>query len=163
MKINIIGAGLAGVEACWYLHNKGYEINLYEMRPTKMTPAHKTEKYSELVCSNSLKSESDTNACGILKIEMEKLNSLVMKSARLNSVPSGGALAVDREGFSQYITDVINSLDNDDKTKILDEFKNIFEDPKYHDLYNEFIEILKKRERKFLGKLIICQYLLFAR
>ena len=112
MKINIIGAGLAGVEACWYLHNKGYEINLYEMRPTKMTPAHRTEKYSELVCSNSLKSESDTNACGILKIEMEKLNSLVMKSARLNSVPSGGALAVDREGFSQYITDVINSLNN---------------------------------------------------
>ena len=112
MKINIIGAGLAGCEACWYLSKKGYVINLYEMRPKKMTPAHKTEKFAELVCSNSLRSDSDTNACGILKHEMEMLDSLIIKAARLNKVEAGGALAVDREGYSQYVTDVIKSLKN---------------------------------------------------
>ncbi|MGM9969451.1 MAG: methylenetetrahydrofolate--tRNA-(uracil(54)-C(5))-methyltransferase (FADH(2)-oxidizing) TrmFO [Anaeroplasma sp.] len=112
MKINIVGAGLAGSEACWYLAKKGYEINLYEMRPVKMTPAHKTHKFGELVCSNSLKSSSLENACGILKKEMEMLDSLMMKAASLNPVEAGGALAVDREGFSQYITEVIKSLDN---------------------------------------------------
>lgn len=112
MKINIIGAGLAGCEACYYLSKKGYEINLYEMRPKKMTPAHKTEKFGELVCSNSLRSDSDTNACGILKHEMEMLDSIIIKAARLNKVEAGGALAVDREGYSQYITDFIKSLPN---------------------------------------------------
>lgn len=112
MKINIIGAGLAGCEATWYLSKKGYEINLYEMRPVKMTPAHKTEKFAELVCSNSLKSDSDTNACGILKIEMAKLDSIILKAARSNSVEAGGALAVDREGYSEYVTEVIKSLPN---------------------------------------------------
>ncbi|MCR5113810.1 MAG: methylenetetrahydrofolate--tRNA-(uracil(54)-C(5))-methyltransferase (FADH(2)-oxidizing) TrmFO [Acholeplasmatales bacterium] len=112
MKINIIGAGLAGCEATWYLSKKGYEINLYEMRPVKMTPAHKTEKFAELVCSNSLKSDSDTNACGILKIEMAKLDSIILKAARSHSVEAGGALAVDREGYSEYVTEVIKSLPN---------------------------------------------------
>ncbi len=123
MKINIIGAGLAGCEACYYLSKKGYEINLYEMRPNKMTPAHKTEKFAELVCSNSLKSDSLENACGIMKKEMEMLDSLIIKAARLHSVDAGGALAVDREGYSQYVTDVIHSLPNvniitDEVTKI---------------------------------------------
>ena len=112
MYVNIIGAGLAGCEACYYLSKKGYKIKLYEMRPLKMTPAHKTEKFGELVCSNSLRSDSLENACGILKKEMEMFDSLIIKAARLHSVEAGGALAVDREGYSQYITDVIKSLEN---------------------------------------------------
>ena len=112
MNINIIGAGLAGCEACWYLSKKGYDITLYEMRPVKMTPAHKTEKFGELVCSNSLKSDSDTNACGILKREMELLGSIIVKCAHENKVEAGGALAVDREGFSDAITKAIKSLPN---------------------------------------------------
>ncbi len=112
MKINIIGAGLAGCEATYYLSKKGYEIDLYEMRPKKMTPAHKSEKFAELVCSNSLKSDSLENACGIMKKEMEMLDSLIIKAARLNKVEAGGALAVDREGYSDYVTKVIKSLPN---------------------------------------------------
>lgn len=112
MVVNIIGAGLAGCEACYYLSKRGYNIKLYEMRPVKMTPAHKTEKFAELVCSNSLRSDSMENACGILKREMELLDSLILRSARLHSVEAGGALAVDREGYSQYITDFIHALPN---------------------------------------------------
>ena len=112
MEINIIGAGLAGCEACYYLSKKGYKIKLYEMRPKKMTPAHKTEKFGELVCSNSLRSDSLENACGILKKEMEMFDSLIIKAARINKVEAGGALAVDREGYSEYVTNVIKSLDN---------------------------------------------------
>lgn len=112
MFINIIGAGLAGCEACYYLAKKGYQIKLYEMRPLKMTPAHKTEKFAELVCSNSLRSDSLENACGILKREMEMFDSLIIKAARLHHVEAGGALAVDREGYSRYVTDVIKSLPN---------------------------------------------------
>lgn len=112
MEINIIGAGLAGCEAAYYLAKKGYKINLYEMRPKKMTPAHNTDKFAELVCSNSLRSDSLENACGILKKEMEMWDSLIIKAARANSVEAGGALAVDREGYSKYVTDVIKSLDN---------------------------------------------------
>jgi len=123
MEINVIGAGLAGCEATWYLSKKGYNINLYEMRPKVQTPAHKTEKFAELVCSNSLRSDSLSNACGILKKEMEMLDSLIIKAARLHSVEAGGALAVDREGYSQYVTDTIKSLKNvkiinDEVTKI---------------------------------------------
>ena len=112
MEINVIGAGLAGCEAVWYLSKKGYNINLYEMRPKKMTPAHKTEKFAELVCSNSLRSDSLENACGILKKEMEMLDSIIIKSARMHHVEAGGALAVDREGYSEYITNTIKSLPN---------------------------------------------------
>ena len=112
MEINIIGAGLAGCEATWYLSKKGYKINLYEMRPKKMTPAHKTEKFGELVCSNSLRSDSLENACGILKREMEMLDSIVIKSARLNAVEAGGALAVDREKFSSLVTERITQHPN---------------------------------------------------
>lgn len=112
MKINIIGAGLAGVEATHYLAKKGYEINLYEMRPKKMTEAHKTDKFAELVCSNSLRSDSLENACGILKKEMEMLDSIVIHSARSHAVLAGSSLAVDREGFSLYLTEYIKSLPN---------------------------------------------------
>lgn len=112
MKIQIIGAGLAGCEAAYYLAKKGYDITLYEMRPKRMTPAHKTEKFAELVCSNSLRSDSLENACGILKREMELLDSLIIKAARTHSVEAGGALAVDREGFSEEVTKQIKSFSN---------------------------------------------------
>lgn len=112
MYVNIIGAGLAGCEACHYLSKKGYQIKLYEMRPKVMTPAHKTEKFAELVCSNSLRSDSLENACGVLKKEMEMLDSIIIKAARINKVEAGGALAVDREGYSQYVTDYIKALPN---------------------------------------------------
>ncbi len=110
--IYIIGAGLAGCEAAYYLANKGYKVKLFEMRPNKMTPAHKTSKYAELVCSNSLRADSLENACGILKKEMEVFDSLIIKTAREHSVEAGGALAVDREGYSQAVTDVINNHPN---------------------------------------------------
>lgn len=112
MKIRIIGAGLAGCEACYYLAKKGYQIELYEMRPQKMTPAHKTDLFAELVCSNSLRSDSLENACGILKKEMELWDSLVIKSARKNAVLAGGALAVDRMGYAHMVTDIIKSFSN---------------------------------------------------
>ena len=112
MEVNIIGAGLAGCEAAYYLAQKGYKINLYEMRPKKMTGAHKSDKFAELVCSNSLRSDSLENACGILKKEMEMLDSLIIKAARTHSVEAGGALAVDREGYADYVTSVIKNLEN---------------------------------------------------
>ena len=100
-EVKVIGAGLAGCEAASYLAKKGYKVKLYEMRPKKMTPAHKTEKFGELVCSNSLRADSLENAVGILKREIEMLDSLIIRQARLHKVEAGGALAVDREGFSQ--------------------------------------------------------------
>ncbi|MDY0101041.1 MAG: methylenetetrahydrofolate--tRNA-(uracil(54)-C(5))-methyltransferase (FADH(2)-oxidizing) TrmFO [Bacilli bacterium] len=102
--VKIIGGGLAGVEAAHFLANKGIEVHLYEMRPKKNTPAHHTSFLSELVCSNSLKSTSLNHASGLLKKEMEILNSLVLEAAFKNSVPSGQALSVDRHLFSEYIT-----------------------------------------------------------
>lgn len=110
--IRVIGAGLAGCEATYYLSKQGYEVELYEMRPNKMTPAHQTSNFAELVCSNSLKSDSLENATGILKKEMEEFDSLIIKMARKHSVKAGGALAVDREGFSLDITNFIKSLPN---------------------------------------------------
>lgn len=110
--INIIGAGLAGCEAAYYLANKGHKVRLYEMRPLKMTPAHQTEKFGELVCSNSLKSDSLENACGILKAEMEMFDSIILKCAKSHSVPAGGALAVDREGYSEAVTEAIKANHN---------------------------------------------------
>lgn len=112
MKINVIGAGLAGVEASWYLANLGYKVDLYEMRPVKMTPAHRSEKFAELICSNSLRASGLSNAVGLLKEEMKEFNSIVMESALKNEVPAGGALAVDREPFSEYITEKIKSHEN---------------------------------------------------
>ena len=109
-KINVIGAGLAGCEAAWQLSQKGYFVDLYEMRPKKMTDAHKTEKYAELVCSNSFRSDDDErNAVGQLKWELRKANSFILENADLNSVPAGGALAIDRDKFSSKITNRISS------------------------------------------------------
>ena len=111
-SVKVIGAGLAGCEAAWQLAKRGYHVDLYEMRPKKMTPAHKTGKFGELVCSNSLRSNALTNAVGVLKEEMRHLDSLIMHMADTHQVPAGSALAVDREGFSKSITDAIRSHEN---------------------------------------------------
>ena len=105
--VNIIGAGLAGVEACHQLVKRGYRVRLYEMRPKKMTPAHHSENFAELVCSNSLRADGTGNAVGVLKAEMEMMDSIIIKFARIHQVPAGGALAVDRDNFSKAITDYI--------------------------------------------------------
>lgn len=107
--INVIGAGLAGCEAAWQIAQRGIAVRLYEMRPLKMTPAHQTKLFSELVCSNSLRASSIENAVGLLKEEMRLLNSLILKSADDNQVPAGGALAVDRTAFSKNVTEIIKS------------------------------------------------------
>lgn len=112
MVVNVIGAGLAGCEASYYLANHGVKVNLYEMKPVKRTPASKSDLFAELVCSNSLRGASIENAVGLLKEEMRRLGSIVMESALNNSVEAGGALAVDRELFSKYITDKIKSHPN---------------------------------------------------
>ena len=111
-NITIIGAGLAGSEAAWQLANRGIHVDLWEMRPESTTPAHTTGLFGELVCSNSLKSSVLTNACGLLKEEMRTYNSLIIKAADENSLPSGAALSVDREKFAEYITEAITSHPN---------------------------------------------------
>lgn len=111
-KINIIGAGLAGVEAAWQAARLGAKVRLYEMKPTRFSPAHTSPFMAELVCSNSLRSDSLENAVGILKAEMSELHSIVMESAFQNRVPAGACLAVDRGGFSKYITEKITSNEN---------------------------------------------------
>ena len=111
-KVTVLGAGLAGCECAWQLAKRGIELRLFEMKPNKMTPAHSSEYFAELVCSNSLRSDELTNAVGLLKAEMRKMGSLIMESADSNRVAAGGALAVDREGFSRYITDKIKSCTN---------------------------------------------------
>ena len=102
--VTVIGAGLAGSECAWQLAKRGIHVRLVEMKPNKMTPAHKSANFAELVCSNSLRSDELSNAVGLLKAEMRKMGSLIMESADKNAVPAGGALAVDRTGFSNYIT-----------------------------------------------------------
>lgn len=107
-KVNVIGAGLAGVEATYQLILRGIPVRLYEMRPVKMTDAHKSEYFAELVCSNSLRADGLNNAVGVLKEEMRMNDSLIMKYAREYQVPAGGSLAVDRIGFSKAITEFIS-------------------------------------------------------
>lgn len=104
MKAAVVGAGLAGVEAAWQLAMHGISVDLYEMKPKKRSPAHKTDLFAELVCSNSLKAERHNSAAGLLKEEMASFGSLCVESALQSRVPAGGALAVDRDLFSQYIT-----------------------------------------------------------
>jgi len=111
-KVKVIGAGLAGCEAAWQLAIRGIEVELYEMKPEEMSPAHHKPYFAELVCSNSLRGASLTNAPGLLKEEMRRCGSLIMESALANQTPAGGAMAVDRDGFSEYITDKINNHPN---------------------------------------------------
>lgn len=129
MKFKVIGAGLAGTEAAWQIANAGYPVELYEMKGIKRSPAHKSDLFAELVCSNSLKAARIESAAGLLKEEMFMLGSLTVPVARGCAVPAGGALAVDRDIFSQQITDkikshknitvinqVVDTLDTDDDT-----------------------------------------------
>lgn len=107
--INIIGAGLAGCEAAWHIANKGIEVNLYDMKPLKKSPAHELNTLAELVCSNSLKANNAEAASGLIKEEMRILGSLIIEAADHTKVPAGGALAVDREAFSKYVTEKITN------------------------------------------------------
>jgi methylenetetrahydrofolate--tRNA-(uracil-5-)-methyltransferase len=111
--LHIIGAGLAGSEAAWQAANMGISVVLHEMRPQRMTDAHKTEGCAELVCSNSFRSDdAQNNAVGVIHAEMRRANSLIMAMADANQVPAGGALAVDRDGFSQAVTDALENHPN---------------------------------------------------
>ena len=109
MKVSVIGAGLAGSEAAWQLARRGVEVELYEMKPLKRTPAHVTDDFAELCCSNSLRSDQLENAVGLLKEELRRLGSLIMTCADATRVEAGGALAVDRHGFSAMVTEKIRS------------------------------------------------------
>lgn len=111
-KFTVIGAGLAGCEAAWQIAEAGYEVTLFEMKPEKFSPAHKNKNFAELVCSNSLKASRIDSAAGLLKEEMARLGSLTVPVARNCAVPAGCALAVDRNEFSQTVTDMINSHPN---------------------------------------------------
>ena len=107
--VNVIGAGLAGSEAAWQIAKRGINVRLYEMRPVKQTPAHHTDKFAELVCSNSLRANGLTNAVGVIKEEMRMLESVIMAAADNCSVPAGGALAVDRHEFAGYVTEKVKN------------------------------------------------------
>ncbi len=125
-SIKIIGAGLAGSEAAWQLAKRGVNVTLCEMRPLKNTPAHQTDLFGELVCSNSLGGDKLSTTAGILHAELECLDSLIMKAARASAVPAGNALAVDRNVFAEFITDKLKNLPNvnivtEEVTEIKDE------------------------------------------
>src|SRR5215467_554115 len=107
-RARIIGAGLAGSEAAWQCARRGVEVELYEMRPVRSTPAHQTEEFAELVCSNSLKSDSENTAPWLLKEEMRRAGSLLLEIARQCAVPAGHALAVDRTTFASKVTEVVS-------------------------------------------------------
>ena len=110
--VTIVGAGLAGSEAAYQLAKRGIKVKLYEMRPKKFTSAHKTSGFAELICSNSLRAASIENAVGLLKEEMNRIGSIIMEAAYATKVEAGGALAVDRDLFSEYITNKLRSMEN---------------------------------------------------
>lgn len=153
-KVNVIGAGLAGVEACYFLLKKGYEVHLFEKRPSKMTPAHTTPYFGELVCSNSLKSNRLDNACGLLKEEMRRMDSLTMKVASQTSVPSGNALSVDRDEFARKITAILKDFPNlviheEDVETIGDEPTIIATGPLTSDALSKYLASLVGQESLF--------------
>ena len=167
-KISVIGAGLAGCEVAWQLSQKGYFVDLYEMRPEKMTAAHKTNKFAELVCSNSFRSDdNEKNAVGQLKWELRKANSFILENADLHSVPAGGALAIDREKFSSDITEKISSnpLINIINEEVLDLSK--FKEPTVistgpltsNRLSDQIIEITKSNKLAFFDAIAPIVYL----
>ncbi len=112
MKVKVIGAGLAGCEAAWQLAQRGINVELFEMKPTKMTPAHHSPDFAELVCSNSLRGDRLENAVGLLKEELRRVGSLILQCAEATRVEAGGALAVDREGFARLVTEKIRNHPN---------------------------------------------------
>ena len=127
MKVKVIGAGLAGSEAAWQLAQRGLEVELYEMKPHKKTPAHHSNDFAELVCSNSLRADRLENAVGLLKEELRRCGSLIMACADATRVEAGGALAVDREGFARMVTEKIKNHPN--ITAISEEVTEIPEGP----------------------------------
>ena len=112
MTVKVIGAGLAGSEAAWQLARRGISVELYEMKPEKKTPAHHTDDFAELVCSNSLRGDRLENAVGLLKEELRRCGSLIMECAEKTRVEAGGCLAVDRQGFSAMVTEKIRKHPN---------------------------------------------------
>ena len=126
-KAKVIGAGLAGSEAAWQLANRGIEVELYEMKPIRRSPAHHRDTFAELVCSNSLRSDRLQNGAGLMKEEMRRLGSIIMECADACRVPAGGALAVDREGFTEMVTEKIKTHPN--ITVIHDEITAIPDSP----------------------------------
>ena len=112
MRAKVIGGGLAGCEAAWQLAERGVSVTLHEMKPVKATPAQSLPTMAELVCSNSLRSDRLSNAVGLLKEEMRRLGSLILREADRTRVPAGGALAVDREGFSKGVDEAIRTHPN---------------------------------------------------
>ena len=151
MKIvNVIGAGLAGCEATYQLIKRGFNVKLFEMRPTKKTGAHETGQFAELVCSNSLRADGLGNAVGVLKEEMRILDSLIMAAADATRVPAGGALAVDRLGFSNYIT---NYLEKHEQVEIYrQEISSIPEEPTIIASGPLTSESLAKELKKMIGE-----------
>ncbi|MBA2619526.1 MAG: FAD-dependent oxidoreductase, partial [Rubrobacter sp.] len=111
-EVTVIGGGLAGSEAAWQAAELGCSVELWEMRPVKETPAHRTEHFAELVCSNSLGNNALETASGLLKEELRRLGSVILRSADANSVPAGGALGVAREGFPRAVTETVNAHPN---------------------------------------------------
>ena len=138
--VNIIGAGLAGSEAAYQIAKQGESVVLYEMKPKKFTPAHSNKDLAEIVCSNSFKSNLITNACGLLKEELRRLDSLLIKCADETAVPAGQALAVDRDKFSRLVTDRISKIKN---IKIVE--AEIGEDIHLKDLVKEGLTIIASR------------------
>ena len=112
MQINILGAGLAGCEAALWLADRGVAVDLYEQKPARFSPAHKSAGFAELVCSNSLKAERPDSASGLLKLEMRLMGSHLLPAAETARVAAGGALAVDRDRFSQAVTEMVESHPN---------------------------------------------------
>src|SRR4051812_14746178 len=110
--ITVIGGGLAGAEAAWQIARRGVKVRLYEMRPGRPTPAHRTGHLAEIVCSNSLKSDQPYNASWLLKEELRRLGSILLQVADTVRVPAGGALAVDRDRFAERVTEVISGEPN---------------------------------------------------
>jgi methylenetetrahydrofolate--tRNA-(uracil-5-)-methyltransferase len=154
-SVRVIGAGLAGSEAAYQLAKRGINVDLWEMRPAKSTPAHHSEDFAELVCSNSLRSNQLENAVGLLKEEMRMLDSIIMRQADNHSVPAGGALAVDREGFSKGITEELREnrnirIINEEASEICsDQFTIIATGPLTSDRLSESIKHLTKNEYLF--------------
>ena len=110
--VKVVGAGLAGCEAAWQLAQRGLQVELYEMKPHKKSPAHHVDTFAELVCSNSLRSNQLNNAVGLLKEELSRMGSLILEAAHATEVPAGSALAVNRDLFSDYITEKIKNHPN---------------------------------------------------
>ncbi|HDX9576985.1 TPA: FADH(2)-oxidizing methylenetetrahydrofolate--tRNA-(uracil(54)-C(5))-methyltransferase TrmFO [Bacillus pseudomycoides] len=125
--VNVIGAGLAGSEAAYQIAKRGVQVRLYEMRPVKQTPAHHTDKFAELVCSNSLRANTLTNAVGVIKEEMRRMDSVIIRAADECAVPAGGALAVDRHEFAAKVTEYVKNHPN--VTVINEEITEIPEGP----------------------------------